>query len=84
MQSKLEPDRVEYHGIYTPHKMRDWLLANMSVAHVLILYISVFPNFDFTMVQMIITTSRIIIIIIMIIIIIIVFVLFPRVLVGFT
>ena len=31
MQSKLEPDRVEYDGVYSPHKMRDWLLANVLV-----------------------------------------------------
>ena len=32
VQSKLEPDRVEYHGVYSPIKMRDWLLANVYVA----------------------------------------------------
>jgi len=29
IQSKLEPDRVEYHGIYSPMKMKHWLLANV-------------------------------------------------------
>jgi len=29
LKSTLEPDRVEYDGIYSPVKMKDWLLANM-------------------------------------------------------
>jgi len=31
LQSKLEPDRIEYDGVYSPYRMRDWLLANVWV-----------------------------------------------------